>query len=314
MTPVIKAFQLGKIYGNVTALEQLNLELNPGEIFGLLGQNGAGKTTTIKLALGLIRPTSGSIQVFGRQPGDPATYRKIGYLPEVLNIHDFLTPEEYLRFHGRLCQIEKSKLERKIDELLQLVGMDEQRRLRISTFSKGMLQRIGFAQALINEPELLILDEPTSGLDPIGRREMRDIFITLKQRGMTIILNSHVLLEIEKACDRVGILKKGRLIDVADTSALAGGGQNIVAIQVRQITDSLIPVLNGVCTDIKRKELNLILTLKEGVDVAQIPDLVKTAGAELVGLMPQQETLEDRFFRLVKPEGAGVGMGREEGL
>jgi ABC-2 type transport system ATP-binding protein len=196
----------------VHALVGLDLALEAGEIFGLLGPNGSGKSTTIKLLLGLIFPTAGRATVLGERPGTPAVNQRIGYLPEESYLHRFLTGEETVDFYGRLFGLKRRERRRRTAELLDLVGLDRRARARpLREYSKGMSRRIGLAQALINDPDLLLLDEPTSGLDPIGTREIKDLVLHLKRQGKTILLSSHLLADVQDVCDRIGILARGEL-------------------------------------------------------------------------------------------------------
>lgn len=196
----------------VHALVGLDLAIERGEIFGLLGPNGSGKSTTIKLLLGLIFPTAGRAEILGLAPGTPAANQRLGYLPEESYLHRFLTGEETVDFYGRLFGLPRRERRRRTEELLELVGLDRRARARqLREYSKGMSRRIGLAQALINDPELLLLDEPTSGLDPIGTREMKDLILHLKSRGKTILLSSHLLADVQDVCDRIGILARGEL-------------------------------------------------------------------------------------------------------
>jgi len=193
------------------ALKPLDLEIRRGEIFGLLGPNGSGKTTTMKLLLGLVFPTSGEALVFGRDATDVGKNSRIGYLPEESYLYKFLDAEETLDFYGRLFDMTPEERKRRADELIKMVGLDRDKRRQLREYSKGMTRRIGVAQALINDPELVLLDEPTSGLDPIGTREMKDLIIDLKQRGKTVILCSHLLADVEDVCDRIAVLHQGEL-------------------------------------------------------------------------------------------------------
>jgi ABC-2 type transport system ATP-binding protein len=199
----------------VHALVRLDLALEPGEVFGLLGPNGSGKSTTIKLLLGLIFPTAGRARVLGHTPGTPAVNQRIGYLPEESYLHRFLTGEETVDFYGRLFGLGRRQRRRRTAELLDLVGLDHRASLRqLKEYSKGMSRRIGLAQALVNDPELLLLDEPTTGLDPLGTREMKDLVLRLKEQGRTILLSSHLLADVQDVCDRIGILARGELREI----------------------------------------------------------------------------------------------------
>jgi ABC-2 type transport system ATP-binding protein len=204
------------------ALDNLTLEVHPGEVFGYLGPNGAGKTTTMQVLLGFTPPTSGSAALFGVDVRRPIARQRIGYLPELTYYYKFLTAEELLRFYARLFDLPRDVTDRRVDQLLRLVELDAVRRKPIRHYSKGMQQRIGLAQALINDPELLLLDEPTSGLDPIGRMKVRAIIQRLKQEGKTVFFSSHELGEVETVCDRVAILKDGQLRAAGTVNELVG--------------------------------------------------------------------------------------------
>ncbi len=197
--------------GVKVAVKDLNLRVNAGEVFGFLGPNGAGKTTTMNVLLGFVNATSGAAYLFGVDVREPIARQRIGYLPELTYYYKFLTAEELLRFYGKIFRVPPAELDKRIDELLKLVELEHARKRPIKTYSKGMQQRVGLAQALINNPDLLILDEPTSGLDPIGRMKVREIIQRLKQRGKTVFFSSHELGEVETVCDRVAIINNGEL-------------------------------------------------------------------------------------------------------
>jgi ABC-2 type transport system ATP-binding protein len=216
--PILQIENLCVEYGNrgspapgKRAVDGLNLSVNQGEVFGFLGPNGAGKTTTMNVLLGFINATSGDAYLFGTTVREPIARQRIGYLPELTYYYKFLSAEELLRFYARIFKIPKAETERRIDEVLKLVELEHARKRQIKTYSKGMQQRVGLAQALINDPDLLILDEPTSGLDPIGRMKVREIIQRLKSEGKTVFFSSHELGEVETVCDRVAILDQGRL-------------------------------------------------------------------------------------------------------
>jgi ABC-2 type transport system ATP-binding protein len=196
----------------VVALRDLNLEVAPGEVYGLLGPNGSGKSTTLKIILGLITSTRGTATIFGRDNYAVATRRDIGFLPENAYFHKFLTGAETLRFHARLSGLKRRETNARVDELLDTVGLRHARNARLGTYSKGMLQRIGLAQALIHRPKLLILDEPTAAVDPAGSRDIQNLIASLKQQGVTVLLSSHLLTQVQEICDRVGILHRGTLL------------------------------------------------------------------------------------------------------
>ncbi|HXE79707.1 MAG TPA: ABC transporter ATP-binding protein, partial [Vicinamibacterales bacterium] len=209
----IETFGLRKQFGSTVAVSDLSLRVGEGEIYGFLGPNGAGKTTAIKMLLGLVEPTAGAGRVLGAPLGDCAVRARIGFLPEHFRFHDSLTAIELLRFHGRLYGVRGAELNARIDRLLARVDLVEAADRPLRGYSKGMMQRVGLAQALLNEPRLVFLDEPTSGLDPLGRLLVRDIIGELRNDGVTVFLNSHLLGEVEATCDRVAFVKRGRIVE-----------------------------------------------------------------------------------------------------
>jgi ABC-2 type transport system ATP-binding protein len=196
----------------VVALRDLNLQVSPGQIYGLLGPNGCGKSTTLKIILGLVSPTRGKTEIFGRDSNLVESREAVGFLPESPYFYKYLTGQETIRFYGKLCGLRGARLKSRVEELLALVGLTSARDRRLDGYSKGMLQRIGLAQAIVQEPKLLVLDEPTAGVDPAGAREIRDLVLDLKRRGITILLSSHLLGQVQEICDRVGILANGVLV------------------------------------------------------------------------------------------------------
>ena len=207
-----KVFSIPFRKQSITAVRDLNLRVEAGEVYGLLGPNGSGKSTTLKMILGLVSPTSGRTEIFGQESSQVATRQSVGFLPENPYFYKFLTGTQTLRFFGKLCGLRGWDLTDRVQELLDLVGLTDARNQRLGTYSKGMLQRIGLAQALINEPALIVLDEPTAGVDPAGSRDIRDLIVDLKKRGVTVLLSSHLLGQVQEICDRVGILAKGKLV------------------------------------------------------------------------------------------------------
>lgn len=231
--PVLEAKGLSKTYAAQIgqparhALSDLDLRIEPGETFGLLGPNGAGKTTSQKLFLGLARPTRGEIRLFGESPENPDVRNRIGYLPENPYFYQHLTGEEFLRFCGGLFKLPRQVVDERADRLLTQVRMQDARKVQLKKYSKGMLQRVGIAQALINDPELVLLDEPMSGLDPVGRHEFRELILDLKRQGKTIFFNSHILSDVSEICDRVGILVEGKLAAEAAIADLSRDGRDL---------------------------------------------------------------------------------------
>lgn len=212
LTNVTKIFPAPFGRHRVVAVRDLTLEIAAGQIYGLLGPNGSGKSTTLKIILGLVTPTRGQVRIFGRPADRVASRESVGFLPESPYFHKFLTGEETLRFYGKLCGLRGAELKKRVGEMLALVGLTDARKRRLAGYSKGMLQRIGLAQALIQEPALLVLDEPTAGVDPAGAREIRDLILALKNRRVTVLLSSHLLGQVQEICDRVGILANGVLV------------------------------------------------------------------------------------------------------
>jgi ABC-2 type transport system ATP-binding protein len=288
---------LRKQFGRQVAVRNLSLSVPRGEIFGFLGPNGAGKSTSIKMLLGLVHPTAGHALVLGAPPTNVAMRQRIGFLPEDFRFYDWLTAVELLLFHGRLAGMTSSALARRVPEVLELVGLtgDADRRLR--GFSKGMLQRIGLAQALIHEPDLLFLDEPTSGLDPMGRRMVRDILRRERERGTTIFLNSHLLSEIEITCDRVAFLKNGAV--VAERALGRAEGEARVAIRARNLPADID-------TRVGPPLVDAILdgeTLRFAVSgVEQIPPVVRwlvESGADVFEVTRERVSLEELFVGIM---------------
>jgi len=299
----IDASGLRKVFGDKVAVDDFSLQVPRGEVFGFLGPNGAGKTTSVKMLLGLIAPTAGSASILGRPIGQRAVLAKVGFLPEHFRFHEWLRAGEFLDLHGRLHGMEKAKLAAAIPRLLELVGLERRANTRLSAFSKGMLQRIGLAQALLNDPELVFLDEPTSGLDPLGRRLVRDIIKGLRQEKITVFLNSHLLSEIELTCDRVAFIREGSIVRVARLDELEQGTVQ-VTIRVGQPTPELLAGLasfdGGVNLDDNSGRLHLTLA-----DEQQIPELAAwlvAQGQAIYALSPRHLSLEDRFLEIIGDE------------
>jgi len=287
----------------VDALKDLTLAVEQGEIFGLLGPNGAGKTTTIKILMGIHFATEGQARLFGRPLGDLEVKRRIGFLPENPYFYDYLKGWEFLEFYGRLYDMPHRLLRTRIEELLDLVGLSHAANLPLKGYSKGMNQRIGLAQALLNDPRLVILDEPQSGLDPLGRKEVRDIILRLRKEGRTVLFSSHILSDAEMICDRVGILFKGKLIDCGSMSELLSTRVLQYELVVEGVPHETLQAFEGVAESVLNSDMQTLLILKEETDVqAAIARTVETGG-KIVSLTPRTETLEQYFIRQVKGEG-----------
>jgi ABC-2 type transport system ATP-binding protein len=286
------------------ALDRLTLDIEQGEVFGFLGPNGAGKTTTLKLLMQLIFPTSGRAEILGRPVGDLATRRRIGYLPENPYFYDYLTAEELLNYFGQLFGYGAADRRVRVSSLLDRVGIGKERRLQLRKFSKGMIQRVGIAQALLNDPEVIFLDEPMSGLDPLGRRDVRALILELRDQGRTIFFSSHILSDAEALCRRVAVVAGGRLAAVGRLSDILAfqirGWELIVSDVPPQLVDRVRPAVQRVM-EISPGRYTFTLPTEAPPD-RLLSELI-AGGARLVSLNPLQDTLEDFFLKRVAEAG-----------
>ena len=298
----IETEQLRKVFGDNTAVKGLTLQVAQGEVFGFLGPNGAGKTTSIKMLLGLVGPTSGRASLLGAPIGDRATLARVGFLPEHFRFQDWLTAAEFLGLHGELLGMEGQALKTRRDELLERVGLDPFRNKQLRTFSKGMLQRIGLAQALLNHPALVFLDEPTSGLDPVGRRLVRDVIHELRNEGACVFLNSHLLSEIEVTCDRVAFIRHGEVVRVLNLASL-NGNQSVVTIRASGLTSEMVSEMARWGSDIQSNSEQLTLTVHNEASIPEINRYLVTQGANVFAISPSRVSLEDIFIETVGKDG-----------
>ena len=283
------------------ALEGLNLDVEEGEIFGILGPNGAGKTTTIKILMGLIFPTRGEATIMSRPLGDRAVKAKIGFLPENPYFYDYLRGWEFLDYYGQLYGMEAHRRRKRIPELLDLVGLQSAANVPLKGYSKGMLQRIGLAQALLNDPRIVFLDEPQSGLDPFGRKEVRDIILRLKQQGKTVFFSSHILADAELICDRVAILNKGRLLR-------CGPLHEMLSAQIKEYEVEVAELSAGLMDEYRPQSERVVASRGETLFVFQTEEparrmvqaLMNGQGGRLVSYNPRRETLEEYFIREIE--------------
>jgi ABC-2 type transport system ATP-binding protein len=301
MNSAIEVNHLTKDYTNVRALDNLSLEVRQGECFGLLGPNGAGKTTLMKILLNLMSSSSGSVRIFNQSVRNEKIREKIGYLPEKVKIYGFLKGAEFLDYQGKLYGMDHTRRKKRIEECLKVVGIYEERSRRIEEYSKGMIQRLGLAQAMLNEPVLLLLDEPAVGLDPISNKEIRDVLLKLKEGGVTIFINSHLLSEIEMTCDRVAILHRGHLVKMGTKQELTAKGE-LVELRVEGINDALIHKLMEVSSQLQSEGDLITLTPKNTQTISTIPEIVINHSAKLLSLTTRMESLEDIFYRIIKEE------------
>jgi ABC-2 type transport system ATP-binding protein len=295
------------------ALDRLTLAIEAGEVFGFLGPNGAGKTTTLKLLMQLIFPSSGRAEILGRPVGDVGVRRRIGYLPENPYFYDYLTAEELLNYFAQLFGYGAADRRRRVASLLDRVGIGGERRLQLRKFSKGMVQRVGIAQALINDPEVVFLDEPMSGLDPLGRRDVRGLILELRDQGRTVFFSSHILADAEALCSRVAVVAAGRLAGVgrlSDILAFQVRGWELVMADLRpEVIERVRPQIAG-ATEISAGRYALEVPGTERPERV-LADLA-ASGATLVSLNPMRDTLEDYFVRHVAEVGAGARAPVEE--
>lgn len=298
----IETEALRKVFGDHAAVKGLTLQVSQGEVFGFLGPNGAGKTTSIKMLLGLVAPTSGKANLLGAPIGDRATLARIGFLPEHFRFQDWMTASEFLMLHGKLLGMDMQALKKRRDELLERVGLAPFRNKQLRTFSKGMLQRIGLAQALLNHPALVFLDEPTSGLDPVGRRLVRDVVHELRNEGTCVFLNSHLLSEIEVTCDRVAFIRHGEVVRVLELATL-NGNQSVVTIRASGWTSELVAQLEHWGHDIQFTGEQLTLTIHNEASIPEINRFLVAQGVNVFAISPSRISLEDIFIETVGKDG-----------
>ena len=300
--PAIETVGLRKAYRGTTVLHDLSLSVAPGEVFGFLGPNGAGKTTTVKILMGLVEPTAGTASIFGLPAGDREARRLVGYLPENFRFHDWLTGAGLLDFHGRLAGLSAAERRSRIPDVIARVGLAGRGDEKIRNYSKGMTQRIGLAQAIFHSPDLVLLDEPTSALDPVGRREVRDLIRSLRDDGITVLLNSHLLSEVELVCDRVAIIDHGRVVRSGRLAELLGAMSSI-RVTVDRVDSELLAALNRYADVLAVDGATITLGVADVEVAPQIATAVMRGGYQLYGLVPVHRSLEDVFIDLV--EGGG---------
>ncbi len=281
------------------ALDRLNLRVETGEVFGLLGPNGAGKTTTLKLLFRLVFPTSGAARILGKELADISAHARVGYLPEQPYFYDHLTAEELLNYSGQLFGIPALERQRRVASLLERVGMADSRQVPLRKFSKGMLQRIGIAQALINDPDLICLDEPMSGLDPLGRREVRDLILQLKAGGKTVFFSTHILSDAEALCDRVAILNRGRMLGCGQLQDILGLGVSMTEIVLEDPPPEVLSELGRYRCSLIRTGDRVRLQLPAEVNVAEVLETALRRRAKIISVNPVKMSLEDYFVAQV---------------
>jgi ABC-2 type transport system ATP-binding protein len=296
---LVKAYRPGLFRREVRALDGLCLEVAPGEIFGFLGPNGAGKTTTIKVLLGLVRPTSGRVAVLGGAPTDPRVRRRIGFLPEQPYFYDYLTGDELLDYMGRLHGLPPWVRRERAARLLEQVGMTHAARLPLRKYSKGMLQRVGLAQALVNDPELVVLDEPMSGLDPMGRKQVRDLILGLKAEGRTVFFSSHILSDVEALCDRVAMVARGRLVGLGTVEELLAGRPERIELRVTAPGWQPPAAVAGLASAHVARGQEHLFTLESRERADEALRRILDGGGRLLSFASHRGSLEDLFVERV---------------
>jgi ABC-2 type transport system ATP-binding protein len=284
---------------SLRALDGLSLRVEAGEVFGFLGPNGAGKTTTFKILMRMLRPTAGEARILGRPLDDLRMRALIGYLPERPYFYHHLTARELLLYYGALCDLPRDRAARRASELLGQVGLSDSADRRLRKFSKGMLQRVGLAQALINDPEVLFLDEPMSDLDPLGRREARELIAGLRARGKTIFFSSHILTDVEAMCDRVAILNRGRLVESGRLSEILKTRSNEIEVVVSGVNEEILASLGEFALEVAPTPEGARVRLAHDHELARLLAVAHGAGGRLVSVNPARESLEDLFVREV---------------
>lgn len=292
-----KTFRSGFLQKEKTVLSNLNLVVECGSIFGFLGPNGAGKTTTLKLLTGLIHPTSGTAFIFGKSIRDIASREKMGFLPERPYFYEYLTGLEFLHFCGELFGLSRSTRDKKIDELLELVDLKGSEKIQMRQYSKGMLQRIGLAQALFNDPELVIMDEPMSGLDPVGRKEVRDIILHLKDEGKTVFFSTHILSDAELICDQVAILIQGELRNQGRLETLLNPKVKSIDLCLRGVSEEKINRIKEMTLSITFHDESILISVDSERSLEKLLAWTAREKAQVISITPRKETLEDIFLK-----------------
>jgi ABC-2 type transport system ATP-binding protein len=308
---IIQTNNLNKVYRpsfsrvSKTALNSLTIDVRRGEIFGLVGPNGSGKTTTLKLLLGLIKPTQGSIEIFGRGPRDVAVKSRIGFLPDGPYFPDHLNAYEVLDFYGQLFGMPKDLRRARAEEVLDLVALNKNDRSRVvRTYSKGMMQRVNLAQALMNDPELLFMDEPTTGLDPIGARQMKDVTLRVRDAGKTVLLCSHLLADVQAICDRVAILSEGELVKFGTVPELVGPSQHF-EVFAEGFSDGVLEKATAQGIGFERENGHVKFDVNSSEALQKVLSFISDSNARTLDVKGYTETLEDVFIRSVKSDGRG---------
>ncbi len=309
--PVIETVRLSKFYRTglrmkrVQALVDLNLQVEEGEIFGFLGPNGAGKTTAIKILIGLTKPTRGFAYVLGKPPRNHQVKKEVGFLPESPYFYEYLTANEFLIMAAQISGVPQGEIKQRVNQVLKMVRMEDAANLQMRGFSRGMLQRIGIAQALIHDPKLVILDEPMGGLDPIGRKEFRDIIAGLRDQGKTVFFSTHILADVEMICDRVGLIVAGRMVKMGRLKEILTAEVESIDVTVKGAAGKIRKALERIAQQTIQSGELLMITVKNEEEVERVMAITREGDARITAIVPRVKTLEDFFMSQVK------GVGRE---
>jgi ABC-2 type transport system ATP-binding protein len=314
MSIVVSTHNLSKTYKagfwktrRLSALDHVNLEVRRNEIFGYLGPNGAGKSTTFKLLMSLIYPTSGTAEILGKSVYDVKTRYQIGYLPENPYFYEYLSAQEFLSYYASFFDFSPTEIKRRVEHFLKLTDIYHARRLQLRKFSKGMLQRVGIAQALINDPPIVFLDEPMSGLDPMGRREVRDLILALKKEGRTVFFSTHILNDVETLCDRVAVLNRGKLIGSGHLSDLISQEVTHLEIVISKMDLEALRRVLGFEARISQSGTTLRLEIDVERPLAPLITQIEMASGKILSINPIRQTMEDYFFNLVNQQASASG-------
>ena len=291
---LVKDYTSGFLRKKVRVLQNVSFSVNKGEIFGFVGPNGAGKTTTFKVILGFVALTGGRVELMGEPLGDVKVKRRIGYLPENPYFYDYLTGEELLNYMGELHGVNGDRLPGRVDDLLEKVKMTHARKIQLRKYSKGMLQRVGIAQALINDPEFLILDEPMSGLDPIGQREIRELILEQKELGKTILMSSHILSDVEALCERVAIIINGKVVKSGDLVKLFEDIHSMYEMLLRIVDEKVLSYLDDLNVTVEKRAGLMVLKFNEEIKT-RVLEVVSESGGDIIALHPLRKSLEGLF-------------------
>ncbi|MEO0070915.1 MAG: ABC transporter ATP-binding protein [candidate division WOR-3 bacterium] len=306
--PIIETVRLSKTYRTglrmkrVQALVDLNLQVEEGEIFGFLGPNGAGKTTAIKILVGLTKPSRGYAYILGKPPRNPQVKRKVGFLPESPYFYEYLTAQEFLVMAAQISGVPRVDIKHRVKEVLKMVRMEDAANLQMRGFSRGMLQRIGIAQALIHDPKLVILDEPMGGLDPIGRKEFRDIIVGLREQGKTVFFSTHILADVEMICDRVGLIVAGRMVKMGRLKEILTAEVESIDVTLKGASGKIRKALERVAQRALQSGELLMLTVRNEEEVERVMSIAREADVRITAIVPRVKTLEDFFMSQVKGE------------